>query len=127
MMHSQRVDTASNVSQFSRMNRSGYSARHILNKSGMTGMTSDVSDTSFSMFMYVPKKDSGASQTGSKKTLADDEQSYEYNSLESKSNKYIKKKNAKKKKAEKSLFTNRTKEEEKEMQAKQSRVMGLPV
>ena len=86
MMHSQRVDTASNVSQFSRMNRSGYSARHILNKSGMTGMTSDVSDTSFSMFMYVPKKDTGPSQKDSKKTLVDEEQSYEYNSFESKSN-----------------------------------------
>ena len=86
MMHSQRVDTASNVSQFSRMNRSGYSARHILNKSGITGMTSDVSDTSFSMFMYVPKKDTGPSQKDSKKTLVDEEQSYEYNSFESKSN-----------------------------------------
>ena len=83
MMHSQRVDTASNISQFSRMNKSGYSARHVLNKSGMTGMASDMSDNSFSMFMYVPKKDSGPSQKSSRKTLGDDAQSYEYKSADS--------------------------------------------
>ena len=87
MMLSQRVDTASNVSQLSRMNRSGYSARHILNKSGLTGMTSDISDTSFSMFMYVPKKESVPSQKNSKKSLEEEDQSYEYKSIESKSKK----------------------------------------
>ena len=72
MMLSQRVDTVSNISQFSRMNRSGYSARHIYNKSVMSGMASDVSDSSFSMFMYVPKKDNSSSRI-EKKTLEDEE------------------------------------------------------
>ena len=52
-MASFRVDTASNIYYFSRMDRSGYSARY-LNKSFVTN--SDVSDCSFSMHMYMPKK-----------------------------------------------------------------------
>ena len=86
MMMSQRVDTASNISQLSRMNKSGYSARHILNKSGQTGMASEISDTSFSMLMYMPKKFSDQSIESSKKPLEEEQRSYEYKSIESNSN-----------------------------------------
>ena len=83
-MVSHRVDTASNISHLSRMNRSGYSARMVLNKSCIT---SDVSDTSFSMFMYMPKKDgkkgtdtSSINQSSKDSRQSADDRSYEYRS-----------------------------------------------
>ena len=50
----------------------------------MTGMTSDVSDTSFSMFLYVPKKGEDSSKSRGKSSKDDlDGQSYEYKSYDS--------------------------------------------
>ena len=87
-MVSHRVDTASNISHLSRMNRSGYSARMVLNKSCIT---SDVSDTSFSMFMYMPKKGgnkgtdtSSINQSSRDSRQSADERSYEYRSNDGK-------------------------------------------